>query len=331
MLHGRIATLRHESRVLKDNPLGDPHVREVLVYLPPDYEQGGPYPTITLLPGFAANHRSMLGYKPFQPNTAERFDAQIATGESAPAILVMPDCTNRWAGSQFLDSTATGRYQTYLAEEILPFVDEELNTLGPEGRAIAGRSSGGFGALRLAMDRPGTVAAVASHAGDAAFEVSMRPMLHHAAIAYDAAGGLEAFAAMVAEEGPKGPFAFDGLIVMACSAAYAPEPDAPAPHCALPFDPKTAVLGEGWDRWLAHDPLERPEGLKAAAGSLRTIFIDAGDRDEHGLHFAARMLFEALGDAGATVSYEEFSGGHRGTSHRYGTSLPALARALAEG
>src|SRR6056297_1377740 len=65
MLHGRIATLRHESRVLKDNPLGDPHVREVLVYLPPDYEQGGPYPTITLLPGFAANHRSMLGYKPF--------------------------------------------------------------------------------------------------------------------------------------------------------------------------------------------------------------------------------------------------------------------------
>ena len=74
MLHGRIATLRHESRCLKDNHLGDPHVREILVYLPPGYDEGGPYPTITLLPGFAANHRSMLGYKPFEPNTAERFD-----------------------------------------------------------------------------------------------------------------------------------------------------------------------------------------------------------------------------------------------------------------
>lgn len=328
MLHGRIVSLRHESRCLKDNPLGDPHVREVLVYLPPGYDQGGPYPTITLLPGFAANHRSMLGYKPFEPNTAERFDAQIVSGQSPPAILVMPDCTNRWAGSQFVDSAATGRYQTYLAEEILPFVDAELNTLGPEGRAIAGRSSGGFGALRLAMDRPGTVAAVASHAGDAAFEVSMRPMLHQAAIAYDLAGGVEAFAWTVSEEGPKGPFAFDGLIVLACSAAYAPEPDAPEPHCALPFDPSTAAVGEGWERWLAHDPLRRPEGLRAAAESLRAIYLDAGDRDEHGLHFAARMLHDALRQEGATVTYEEFGGGHRGTSYRYGTSLPHLARAL---
>jgi len=172
------------------------------------------------------------------------------------------------------------------------------------------------------------VAAVASHAGDAAFEVSMRPMLHHAAIAYEAAGGLEAFAAKVADGGPKGPFAFDGLIVMACSAAYAAEPGAPAPHCALPFDPKTAVLNEGWDRWLAHDPLGRLAGLKAAAESLRTVFLDAGDADEHGLHFAARMLFEALREAGATVTYEEFSGGHRGTSYRYGTSLPLLVDAL---
>ena len=332
MLHGRIVALRHESRCLKDNPLGDPHEREVLVYLPPGYEEGKRFPTITLLPGFAANHRSMLGYKPFEPNTAERFDAQIVAGETPPAILVMPDCTNRWAGSQFVDSSATGAYQTYLADEILPFIDSELKTIpGTEGRAIAGRSSGGFGALRLAMDRPGTVAAVASHAGDAAFEVSMRPMLHHAAIALELAGGLEAFAASVVEGGPKGAFAFDALLVMACSAAYAPEPDAPSPHCALPFDPRTAALDpQGWDRWLEHDPLRRKDGLAVAAKDLRTIFIDAGDRDEHGLHFAARMLTEALQAAGggAAIHFEEFPGGHRGTSYRYAISLPHLARAL---
>ncbi len=334
MLHGRLITLKHESRCLDGNPLGDPTTREVLAYLPPGYgEKGARFPTVTLLPGFAANHRSMLGYKPFEPNTAERFDRQIVAGESAPAILIMPDCTNRWAGSQFVDSTATGAYQTYLAEEILPFVDQELDTVpGAEGRAIAGRSSGGFGALRLAMDRPGTVAAVGFHAGDAGFEVTMRPMLHHAAIALENAGGLEAFARAVTEKGPQGAFAFDALLVMACSAAYAPEPDGALPYCQLPFDPRTAeIVPEGWARWLAHDPLKRPEGLAAAARSLTGLFIDAGNRDEHGLHFAARRLADAVQsvNGGVEVHAEEFSGGHRGTSYRYADSLPWLVAKLA--
>ena len=334
MLHGRIVSFRHESRVLKGNPLGDPHVRELLVYLPPEYDsddRGARYPTVTLLPGFYGNHRSMIGYKPFEPNTLERFDRQVVAGECPPAILVLPDCTNRWAGSQFLDSTATGRYQTYLADEVLPFVDAELRTIaGREGRAIAGKSSGGFGALRLGMDRPDAVGAVASHAGDAAFEISMRPMLTSAAIAFEQAGGVAAFAERVAQRGPSGAFEFEGLLVLACSAAYAPEPDQELPHCALPFDPTTAQIDpQGWGRWLAHDPLNRKE--LSALKAMRTVFLDAGDRDEHGLCFAARLLRDRLDELRAPVILEEFAGGHRGTSFRYERSLPHLIGSLLTG
>ncbi|HJL50142.1 MAG TPA: alpha/beta hydrolase-fold protein, partial [Polyangiaceae bacterium LLY-WYZ-15_(1-7)] len=246
MLHGRIVESRLESAVLKDNPLGDPHVRDVLVYLPPGYDEGDArYPTVTMLPGFAATHRSVLGFSPWKPNTVERFDAQIVAGECPPAILVLPDCMTRWGGSQFVDSAATGAYQTYLAEEVLPHVDATFRTIPKrEARAVVGRSSGGFGALRLGLDRPDVVAVVGSHAGDAAFDVSMRPMLLPAAIAIAAAGGLEAFAERVVDGGPRGGMEFDGVFVLASSAAYAPEPAAPAPHCALPMDLRTSELLE---------------------------------------------------------------------------------------
>ncbi|MBX3248191.1 MAG: alpha/beta hydrolase [Myxococcales bacterium] len=320
------------SRCLKGNALGDPHVRDVLVYLPPGYDDDDRrYPTLTMLPGFAANHRSIVQWSPWKPNTIERFDAQIAAGESAPAIVVMPDCTTRWGGSQFLDSPATGAYQTYLVEEVVPHVDATFRTL-PDARGVVGRSSGGFGALRLALDRPGVFAAIASHAGDAAFEVTMRPMLTHAAIAVGRAGGLEAFAARVVDGGPRDAMEFDAIFMLAASAAYAPEPTAPSPHCAFPVDPATGLVEpDTWARWTAHDPLVRIPTHHDALRALRFAFVDAGDRDEHGLQLAARRLAAALAEAGVRTVHEEHEGGHRGTSWRYEVSLPRLVAELVGG
>ena len=100
---------------------------------------------------------------------------------------------------------------------------------------------------------------------------------------------------------------------------------------ALPFDPASATLdAEVFARWSAHDPVTRagtPDG-EAALRELALVFLDAGNRDEHGLHFAARALAERCRAAGAKVHFEEFDGGHRGTSHRYELSLPMLAGAL---
>jgi len=275
----------------------------------------------------------MLGYSPWKPNTVELFDRLVKEGTCPPAYLVMPDCTTRWGGSQFIDSPATGPYQTYLADEVIPYVDARYHTIPErESRAVAGRSSGGFGALRLGMDRPDCVSVLGSHAGDAAFELSMRPMLTSAAIGLAKAGGLTAFTERLPQGGPRGSAEFDAVFVLASSAAYAPDPSAPFPHVALPFDEETGSLRpEVWQRWLEHDPLTRIPNHREALQMMSLVFLDAGDVDEHGLQFAARQLASALDAIKVPLVHEEYSGGHRHTSYRYERSLPLMINALQRG
>jgi hypothetical protein len=178
------------------------------------------------------------------------------------------------------------------------------------------------------MDRPDVVSVIGSHAGDAAFEVSMRPMLTSAAIAIDLAGGLRAFAEEIPLAGPKNATQFDAIFVLAAGAAYSPDPTG-FPLAEIPMDPATGELREDvWSRWLREDPLRRIDTSAGALQTMSLIYIDAGNRDEHGLHFAARMLDDALRKRGLPVRYEEYEGGHRGTSWRYEVSLPQIVEAL---
>jgi enterochelin esterase-like enzyme len=330
-LRGRVDVTTIESRLLEGNLLGDPSRRELLAYLPPDYDaRSDRYPTVMILPGFGSNHRSLLGYDIWKPNLVERFEALVVNGDCPPAILVLPDAITTYGGSQFVDSTVTGLYQSYLAEEVVAHVDATYRTIPErEARAVAGRSSGGFGALRLAMDRSDLFSVVGSHAGDALFEVTLRPMFLPAALAFDRAGGVEAFARRIAETGPRGSD-FDALFFLAAAMAYAPEPERPLPHAALPFDARTGdPVPDVWARFLAHDPVLRAPLHADALRSLRLVYVDAGNVDEYGAQLAARKLDGALRAAGAQVVFEEFEGGHRGTSHRYDASLPRLVSALA--
>lgn len=332
MLRGRIELPRFESRLLEGNVLRDPVEREVLVYLPPSYDGVRRFPLVMVLPPYAAGHRSLINYKLWEPDLFERYEALLARGEAREAIFVSPDCLNRWGGSQFLDSSATAPYQRYIVEEVLPVVDARYRTIPKrEARAVIGRSSGGFGALRLGIDRPEAFAAYASHAGDAAFEVSIRPSFTSVAITLGRAGGVAPFLERFAQLGPSGGGDFDAIMTIATAAAYAPDPDAPFPHAALPFDLSTAMPVDAiWQRWLAHDPVVLLERDRDAMKSAALVFVDAGDRDEHGLQFGARMIAARLRERGASVIAEEFPGGHRGTAYRYDRSVPLVVSALAD-
>lgn len=331
-LRGRIDVHVLRSAVLEGNPLGDPSDREVLVYTPPSYDASSSrrYPLVMILAPFAATNRSIVNFRLWEPTTFELYESLLERGEADEAILVSPDACNRWGGSQFLDSSASGRYQTHVADEVIDFVDRHYRTLAERaGRAVVGRSSGGFGALRLGLDRPEIFAALGSHAGDGLFDVSIRPTFTNAAIAFDREGGLDAFIARFEATGPKDAFDFDAISMLACAAAYTPETNAPFPHVALPFDTKTALPVQSvWERFLAHDPVTRLTRDPNALASAKFVFLDAGDRDEHGLQFAARSMAELLRTRGVPCEYQEFKGGHRGTHARYAISLPLLIRAL---
>src|SRR2546430_17144575 len=115
MPSGRIETLRHDSRLLAGNPLGDPSAREVIAYLPPSYDGKRRFPVIHLLAGFTGNGRQMLNASPWTPSLNERWDRAIAAG-AAEAIVVLPDCFTRYGGSQYVDSPAIGAYASYVCE-----------------------------------------------------------------------------------------------------------------------------------------------------------------------------------------------------------------------
>jgi enterochelin esterase-like enzyme len=330
---GQLETLRVVSEKLRGNPLGDPHERALHVYLPPGYDASDArYPVIYLLAGFTGSGASMLNWTAWQENLPDKLDRLVGTGAMVPCIAVFPDCFTRLGGSQYVNSAATGPYEDYLCDELVPLVDESFRTLGARGRGVAGKSSGGFGALRLSLQRPGFFAAAASHSGDCAFELCLEPFLGHAALRLQQLGGMRTFWKALQEGYRPTGEDIELMNALAMAAAYSPPheagPDDPWGF-VLPFDPETALTRrEVVTHWHQFDPLRaaaaRPEGLRR----LSLLYIDVGRADEYLLQFGSRLLCRELDRLGIGYRYEEFEGTHRNTSHRYDVSLPALSAVL---
>ena len=144
-LSGRFEEIAFESTVLRDNPLGDPHVRPLWVYLPPGYDDDPDrrYPSVYEIQGLTGQLDMWRNRSAFRKNFPELADELFSTGGSPPCIVVWVDCWTSLGGSQFLDSPGTGRYQTYLCDEVVPWVDDHYRTLRQRERGgIAGKSSG---------------------------------------------------------------------------------------------------------------------------------------------------------------------------------------------
>jgi enterochelin esterase-like enzyme len=335
--HGRVEILHQASRLLADNPLGDPAERDVAVYLPPSYDAGARrFPVVMFLPGYTGSGPALLNRAPWTPSLPERWDRAIAEGRAAEAIVLMPDCFTRYGGSQYLDSPAIGRYASYLTEEVIPLADARLRTIPKrEARAVAGKSSGGFGALTLGLERADLFCALASHAGDCAFELSYLRDFGQTLLTLERRGGVRGFLDWFDALPAKPNSAGEVMAVLCNAAAYSPTPTGPYGYGAgfeLPFNLLTGALrADVWARWLARDPvrlLEQPR-IVDAARSLAAIYLDAGIADEFYLQLGARQLAAGLARAGVSYLHEEFEGGHMNVPYRYARSYEVVTRALA--
>src|SRR2546425_4938633 len=85
-----------------------------------------------------------------------KLDRLIRTGEMGPMIVPMVDCFTKVGGNQYINSTATGRYDDYLRKEIVPFVESRYPV---SRRGVWGKSSGGDGAVGPGVVPSGTRAA----------------------------------------------------------------------------------------------------------------------------------------------------------------------------
>ncbi|BDG02701.1 alpha/beta hydrolase [Anaeromyxobacter oryzae] len=333
MTPARLVELELDSPALAGNPLGDPSRRPLLVWLPPGHDGATPLPAIYFLHGFSGNVRGWTTAGLFQPSVPERLEALVASGEVPPFVAVFPDGATALGGTQWMDAPAVGRYQSYVAEDVVAVVEEKFPVVRRrEARAVVGKSSGGYGALRMGRDRTAVFAHVACHSGDAAFEYCYLPELPVAAAALlsapDPATWL-AGAKRRAREAKLGGGDHPVLNILAMAAHYSPDPHAPL-GLALPFDRETARLRpEVWARWLAEDPVRFVPAAIDTYRTLETVFVDCGTHDEYHLRWGARMVVESLRAGGLHPLHEEFEDGHSGTSYRYEASVRAIAPRLA--
>ena len=332
-LQGRIEEHVVVSEALRGNPLGDPHERPLWVYLPPAYddEPGRRYPTLYQIQGLTGQLDMWRNRPAFRPTVPELVDELFATGGAPPCLVVWVDAWTSLGGSQFLDSPGTGRYHTYLCDEVVPWVDAHYRTLAaPAHRGIAGKSSGGYGAMVTPMLRPDLFGGLATHAGDALFEVCYLPDFRASVRALrDQYGG--SFDAFWADFRSRPAFTreSDGLLLndWCMAACYSTDPDGTV---RLPYDSTTGMLvPEVWERWLSWDPVRMVPRYADALCGLKAIYIDAGTRDEAYLDLGAEAFRQALADVGVTgLHFEVFEAGHSAIEYRYPLGLGHLAASL---
>ena len=332
-LRGRFDEHTFASEALAGNPLGDPHVRPLWVYVPPGYddEPGRRYPSIYLIQGLTGQLDMWRNRSAFRQNFPELADSLFADGAAPPCILVWVDAWTSLGGSQFVDSPATGRYHTYLCDEVVPWVDAQYRTLAaPAHRGIAGKSSGGYGAMITPLLRPELFGGLATHAGDALFETCYLPDFRKSVRAlrdrYE--GSFERFWQDFRSRPAFTKDTDHHLLNDWCIAAcYSADEDGTV---RLPYDAATGELvPEVWERWLEYDPVRMVRARADAARSLRAVYIDAGTRDEFFLDLGAEAFRRALADVGVTdVYFEYFDAGHGGIEYRYPLALKYLAERL---
>jgi S-formylglutathione hydrolase FrmB len=359
-----VVTVEHASRILADNPLGDPHVRRFPVWLPPQYDQAAPrsrgrrFPVLFDFVGYSGSGPAHVNWRAFEENVAEQAERLVFERRMGPAIIVFPDCFTRLGGNQYINSPAIGSYADYLTRELIPFVDREFRTLAlREHRGCFGKSSGGYGAILHGMKYARYWGAIADHSGDSYFDFCYRsdwPNTLNELARHRFSSGQPARRAgpldVIRSERNANAGSDDGrvrrfleafsqrrkhtqdqvhcLMNLCMAASYDPDPKAPNGF-RLPFNLETGeLLPARWDRWLRHDPIHLVGENAAALRTLRGIYIDCGWRDQYHLHYGNRILSKQLALHRIAHRYEEFDDNHSGIDYRMDLSLPFLYRCL---
>jgi S-formylglutathione hydrolase FrmB len=322
------------SELLRGNPLGDPNERPLWVYVPPGYddEPDRRYPSVYVIQGYTGHVAMWANRGAYRQPFPETADAMFARGEAPPAIVVYVDAWTAYGGSQFVDSPGTGRYHSYLCDEVVPWVDARYRTqTGPAHRGIMGKSSGGFGAMITPMLRPDLFGVLASHAGDSLYEMCYVPdFARSVRLLRDYDGDIWNW---WSDFQSRDSFTKEGdstlLMLLGVSACFSARDDGTV---ELPFDPATGVLRpEVWQRWLDWDPVRMVPKYTDALKSVKAMWIDAGTRDDWFLDLGASAFRAALLDAGVSadvIKFELFDATHMGIDYRYPMSLAWMCQRM---
>jgi len=300
------------SEALGANLIGDPAQHDAIVYLPPQYfTSDDSLPVLYFLPGYGGSTMSEV-------SLPEDLDTAFETLD--PMIIVIVNGLNSFTGSFYTDSTTTGGWSTFLADDVVPYVDSHFRTIpSRDARGIAGHSMGGFGALDNAMrhsDVFGSVFAMAP----ALFDENGLQELH----LFTSENRVRALIALVDEASALGPdVGLDHLIAsqltfdVGYGMAFAPTDE--FPYFEYPFtlaEDGTLVRDDAvLARWEAGygGVASEVAAFAPELKSLNGIGIDCGSNDENRWIPPGCAYMDAqLTAAGIEHQYTTHTGTHNG-------------------
>lgn len=330
-MRGQLTFVDFVSRCLRGNPLKDPHIRHTPIYLPPSYRRATTkhYPVILYLPGYSGTGAGCCNVSLWSESFPQRLDRLIVARRMPEVIAVMVDAATQYGGSQYINSAGTGRYMDYVVDELVPWMDRTYRTIPlAAARAVVGKSSGGFGALTIAMRRPGVFDVVGAQSGDMYFDYCYRADLPKVVAICERLGGVRGLLRQWRNNARLQQEAHLAMMFVAMASCYSPNVKTPLGF-DLPFDETTGLPREAvWRHWQRWDPVVCLPRYAANLRRLRLLYLEAGCRDEFALQFGNRRFAALLKARRIRHHYAEFDGGHFNIQHRLDAILPRLGRAL---
>jgi enterochelin esterase-like enzyme len=288
------------SPAIEGNLVRDPAERDVTVYLPPSYatEQDRRYPVLYMLHGFTDDDSKWFGWEEHWINLHEVLDAALNEGLTKEMIVVMPNAYNRFKGSMYSSSITIGDWETFVAKELVNYIDTNYRTIPDvRSRGLAGHSMGGYGTIRLGMKYPEVWSAIYL-LSPCCMEGTMTT------VSPEFAKGVEAIVTIDELESAN----FGVIATLASAAAWAPNPAKAPFYLDLPFA-NGEVLPEIAAKLSANRTLYVIEQYIPNLNKLKAIGMDAGLQDR-GISGATKKLHELLETYDIAHQYESYEGDH---------------------
>ena len=291
------------GRTLENNPLGDPTIRRVAIIAPDRAAPDRSLPLVVYLPGWGGSPDEVISGG---PRSIPALVVQRMADAGLPLRFAVVDGRSRYGGSQFLNSTATGNYADYVVADVISTVEKKYPTA--EGRRlISGHSSGGYGALMLAMNRKDVFHGVVALSPDSDFETTHKPIVQESTVRAVKPADLDAAMAPAGKWHPASDQT--AQLVMGLCANYTPTRDQPGRFDWL-YNERGEWREDVWQRWIAFDPLTAVKRDSKAFTASYPVYLDGAQFDEFGANIGARHIYDVLKTRSQTVSFYEAPGHH---------------------
>lgn len=294
LAQGTVVQIKVSGPSLAGNLEGENPEREVFVYLPPGYNKATDkrYPVVYFLHGYGVGAHVYVNEFLHLPVSID----QAITAGAREMIVVMPDAFTRYGGSMFSSSPTTGDWETFIAHDLVSYIDAHYRTIPARAsRGLSGHSMGGYGTLRIGMKHPEVFGAL--YAMSSCCLLNKPPELETVqAENARMAKGLK----------PVKERTWDN-IQESLAAAWAPNTQNPPYYFDWPYrDGKAQALVQV--KWIANSPLVFVDQYVSALKQYSAIMLDVGDKDT--LAASNAQMDAALNRLGVKHGWEVYDGDH---------------------